>query len=184
VRLVPSEGSDKKRCSSAVTPQSLLATFESSSPSSIDMPSSSPSSFSRVIGLWAGCSLRLAHMVSACMAVKSLLKICPVNGWYLVCFCIMRLRLAHVISEKTYLPAYSLPNLSSNSTFSCRVVNHLHGCNSISDSCPNVFKHDVLHPLGQLQNPFSQVLPNAHPFSSQGGVPTEAFQCLDFNTQR
>jgi hypothetical protein len=80
VWFASADGSDKKRCSSAATLHSLLAIFEKSSPNSIGMPFSSPSSFSKAIGLLAGCSLRLAQMVSAWMATKSLLTICPVTG--------------------------------------------------------------------------------------------------------
>jgi hypothetical protein len=75
VGFAAADGSDKKRCSSAAMLHSLLTILEHISPSSIGMPSSSPNSFSKVIGLFAGCSLRLAHMVSAWMATKSLLAI-------------------------------------------------------------------------------------------------------------
>ena len=61
--------------SSADKPQSRFTTMLKSSPSSIGTPFSSSSNLSNVIGFVGGCSFKLAQMVSAWMAGKSLLKI-------------------------------------------------------------------------------------------------------------
>jgi hypothetical protein len=81
VRLSAFDGSDKKAVSSRVMAHKPLTTRESSSPSAMGTPSSSPNSFSSVIGALAGCSLSAAQMVSAWMAMKSLLTTCPDKGW-------------------------------------------------------------------------------------------------------
>jgi hypothetical protein len=81
VRLSAFDCSDKKAVSSRVMAHKPLTTRESSSPSAMRTPSSSPKSFSSVIGALAGCSLSAAQMVSACIAMKSLLTTCPDNGW-------------------------------------------------------------------------------------------------------
>lgn len=57
-------------------------------------------------------------MVSAWIATKSLLMTSPVTLLYLVCFWMMRLRFAQVISLKRYVPAYSSPNLLSSTKVS------------------------------------------------------------------
>jgi len=122
VGFLASDGADKKAVSSWVTAHRLLTTWESSSPRDTGMPFSSLKSFSSVIGAFGGCSLSDDQMVSACIAMKSLLRTCPDTGWYRVCFWMMRLRLAHVISWKTYLPAYSAPYSVPISTFSLRIM--------------------------------------------------------------
>jgi hypothetical protein len=163
VRLSTFDGSDKKAVSSRVMAHKPLTTRESSSPRAIGTPSSSPNNFSSVIGVLAGCSLSAAQMVSAWMAMKSLLTTCPDKGWYRVCFWIMRLRRAHVSSWKTYLPAYSSPYSMPISTVSLRILNHLHGGYTVVYGSVHVLKDDNLHPLGQLQDAFTQLLPHAQP---------------------
>ena len=86
IRLLSPDGSDKKADSSRLTLFSLLAIWLKSSPKPMGMPSSSLSSFSSVIGLCAGCSFRLAQIVSAWMPMKSLLMMWPDTGWYFVYF--------------------------------------------------------------------------------------------------
>jgi hypothetical protein len=81
VGFLSSDGSDKKAVSSLVKAHRVLAILESSSPSRIGMPFSSPRSFSSVMGWFGGCCLSDAQMVSACMAMKSLLCTCPDMGW-------------------------------------------------------------------------------------------------------
>jgi len=81
VRSLASDGSDKKAVSSLVMAHKPLTALDKSSPSAIGTPSSSPSSFSSVNGLCEGCSFSAAHMVSACIAMKSLLSTCPDMGW-------------------------------------------------------------------------------------------------------
>src|SRR4030042_450813 len=53
------------------------------------------------MGLESGCPCKLAIIVSAWIAMKSLLSTSPDNLLYFVCFWIMRLRFAQVISPKT-----------------------------------------------------------------------------------
>jgi hypothetical protein len=77
VRLFAFDDSDKKAVSSRVMAHKPLTTRESNSPSAMGTPSSSLNSFSSVIGALAGCSLSAAQMVSACIAMKSLLTTCP-----------------------------------------------------------------------------------------------------------
>jgi len=80
VWLLASDGADKKAVSSLVMAHKPLTILESNSPSGMGMPFSSPSNFSSDMGVWGGCSLSDAHMVSACMAMKSLLSTCPDSG--------------------------------------------------------------------------------------------------------
>jgi hypothetical protein len=65
VRLLASDGADKKAVSSRVMAHRLLTILENNSPSAMGTPFSSPKSFSSVIGVLGGCSLSAAHMVSA-----------------------------------------------------------------------------------------------------------------------
>jgi len=81
MRFLASEGADKKAVSSLVMAHSSLTIFESNSPRAMGMPFSSPKSLSSVRGAWGGCSLSAAQMVSACIAMKSLLTTCPETGW-------------------------------------------------------------------------------------------------------
>jgi hypothetical protein len=155
--------SDKKAVSSRDMAHKPLTTCESSSPSAMGTPSSSPNSFSSVIGVLAGCSLSAAQMVSAWMAMKSLLTTCPDKGWYRVCFWIMRLRRAQVSSWKTYLPAYSAPYSVPRLMVSVRILNHLHGDYAVGYGGVHVFKDYGLHPLGQFQDAFAELLPSANP---------------------
>src|SRR3972149_5773962 len=131
------------------------------------MPFSSLSSLSSVKGMWGGCSLSAAQMVSACMAMKSLFSTCPDMGWYRVCFWIMRLRLAHVSSWKTYLPAYSLPYSVPSSTVSLRILNHLHSGYPVAYRRVHVFEDYALHPLWQFQDAFAELFPCANPLLAQ-----------------
>jgi hypothetical protein len=150
VRFLASDGADKKAVSSRVMAHRLLTILESNSPSGTGMPFSSLKSFSSVKGAVGGCCLSAAHIVSACMAMKSLLSTCPEMGWYRVCFWIMRLRFAHVSSWKTYLPAYSSPYSVPRLTVSLRILNHLHGGDSVGYRGVHVFEDYRLHPLGQF----------------------------------
>jgi hypothetical protein len=81
VRFLASEGADKKAVSSRVMAHKPLTTCESSSPRAMGIPFSSPKSLSSVSGVLGGCSLSAAQMVSACIAMKSLLTTCPETGW-------------------------------------------------------------------------------------------------------
>jgi hypothetical protein len=65
VRLSAFDCSDKKTVSSRVMAHKPLTIRESSSPSAMGTPSSSPNSFSSVKGALDGCSLSAAQMVSA-----------------------------------------------------------------------------------------------------------------------
>jgi len=65
VRLLASDGADKKAVSSRVMAHRPLTILENNSPSAIGTPFSSPKSFSSVIGVLGGCSLSAAQMVSA-----------------------------------------------------------------------------------------------------------------------
>jgi hypothetical protein len=65
MRLLASDGADKKAVSSLVMAHKSLTILENSSPSAMGMPFSSPKSFSSVIGACCGCSLSAAQMVSA-----------------------------------------------------------------------------------------------------------------------
>jgi hypothetical protein len=86
VRFLASDGADKKAVSSRVIAHRLLTSLENNSPSGTGMPFSSLNSFSSVKGSWGGCSLSAAQIVSAWIAMKSLLTTCPETGWYRVCF--------------------------------------------------------------------------------------------------
>jgi hypothetical protein len=101
VWLLSSDCSDKKAVSSFDTLQSRFVTLLSNSPSPTLTPSVSLSSFARVMGSFLGCSFRLAQIVSACIATKSLLSTWPDTLLYLVYFWMIRLRLAQGISLKT-----------------------------------------------------------------------------------
>jgi hypothetical protein len=79
--FLASDGADKKAVSSRVMAHKSLTILENSSPSAMGMPFSSPKSLSSVMGAVGGCSLSAAQMVSACMAMKSLLTTCPETGW-------------------------------------------------------------------------------------------------------
>jgi hypothetical protein len=125
VGFLASDGSDKKAVSSLVNAHKLFTTWENNSPNGIGTPFSSPSNLSSVTGLLCGCSLSEAQIDSAWMAIKSLLCTCPEMGWYLVCFWMMRLRFAQVISWKTYLPAYSAPYSSPMFMVCLRMPFHL-----------------------------------------------------------
>jgi hypothetical protein len=81
VRFLASEGADKKAVSSRVMAHKSLTILENNSPSAMGMPFSSPKSFSSVSGVLGGCSLSAAQIVSACIAMKSLLTTCPEMGW-------------------------------------------------------------------------------------------------------
>jgi hypothetical protein len=81
VWFLASDGADKKAVSSLVKAHRLLAILDSNSPSGIGTPFSSASSLSSVMGWLGGCSFNEAQMVSACIAMKSLLSICPVVVW-------------------------------------------------------------------------------------------------------
>jgi hypothetical protein len=167
VRFLASDGADKKAVSSRVMAHKSLTIRESSSPSAMGMPFSSPRSLSSVIGVLAGCSLSAAQMVSACTAMKSLLTTCPDTGWYRVCFWIMRLRFAHVSSWKTYLPAYSSPYSAPRLMVSLRILNHLHGGDSVGYGGVHVFKDYGLHPFWQFQDSFAERFPHVHPLLAQ-----------------
>jgi hypothetical protein len=65
MRLLASDGADKKTVSSRVIAHKPLTILENNSPSAMGTPFSSPKSFSSVIGVLGGCSLSAAHMVSA-----------------------------------------------------------------------------------------------------------------------
>jgi hypothetical protein len=65
MRLLASDGADKKVVSSRVIAHKPLTILENNSPSAMGTPSSSPKSFSSVIGACGGCSLSATHMVSA-----------------------------------------------------------------------------------------------------------------------
>jgi hypothetical protein len=80
MRFLASDGADKKAVSSRVMAHKSLTIFENNSPSATGMPFSSPKSLSSVMGAWGGCSLSAAQMVSACIAMKSLLTTCPETG--------------------------------------------------------------------------------------------------------
>jgi hypothetical protein len=161
VWFLSSDCADKKAVSSRVIAHNPFTICESSSPRAMGMPFSSPNNFSNVIGDCGGCSFRDAQMVSACIAMKSLLCTCPDTGWYRVCFWIMRLRFAHVSSWKTYLPAYSAPYSGLISTFSLRILNHLHGCYAVFYGGVDVFEDYVLHPLWQSEDAFAQLIPGS-----------------------
>jgi hypothetical protein len=150
MRFLSSEGADKKAVSSLVMAHKPLTILESTSPSAMGMPFSSPKRLSSVMGAWGGCSLSAAQMVSACIAMKSLLTTCPETGWYRVCFWIMRLRFAHVSSWKTYLPAYSSSYSVPRLMVSLRILNHLHRGDSVAYGGVHVFKDNCLHPLWQF----------------------------------
>jgi hypothetical protein len=167
VRFLASDGSDKKAVSSSVIAHKPLTILESSSPSAMGMPFSSPKSLSSVKGSWRGCSLSVAQIVSAWIAMKSLLTTCPETGWYRVCFWIMRLRFAHVSSWKTYLPAYSSPYSLPRLMVSVRILNHLHCGYAVGYGGVHVFKDDGLHPLGHFQDAFAELFPHAKPFLAQ-----------------
>jgi hypothetical protein len=100
VGFLAADGADKKSVSSLESAQRPFTIWEKSSPNAIGTPFSSLRSLSSDTGFVSGCCLRAAQIVSACMAMKSLACTCPERGWYFVCFCIMRLRLAQVISLK------------------------------------------------------------------------------------
>jgi hypothetical protein len=65
MRLLASDGADKKVVSSRVMVHKPLTILENNSPSAMGMPFSSPKSFSSVMGAVGGCSLSAAQMVSA-----------------------------------------------------------------------------------------------------------------------
>jgi hypothetical protein len=167
VGFLASDGSDKKAVSSRVSAHKPFTSCEKSSPSGIGMPSSSFSSFSRLSGMLGGCSLSEAHIVSACMAMKSLFCTCPVMGWYLVCFWMMRLRFAQVSSWKTYLPVYSTPYSVPMLTVSLRVEYQLHDCDSVNYRSVDVIQQDGLHPLRQFEYSFAYFVPCVEPFLAQ-----------------
>jgi hypothetical protein len=150
VRFLTSDGADKKAVSSSVMAHKPLTILESNSPSAMGMPFSSLNSLSSVMGVFGGCSLSAAQMVSAWIAMKSLLTTWPEMGWYRVCFWIMRLRFAHVSSWKTYLPAYSSPYSVPRLMVSVRILNHLHGGYAVAYGGVHVFKDYGLHPLWQF----------------------------------
>jgi hypothetical protein len=81
MRLLSADGSDKKAVSSRVMAHKSLTILENNSPSGMGTPFSSLSSLSSVKGLCWGCSLSAVQMVSACIAMKSLLTTCPDRGW-------------------------------------------------------------------------------------------------------
>jgi hypothetical protein len=63
VRLLASDGADKKAVSSRVMAHKPLAILESNSPSAMGMPFSSPKSFSSVMGACGGCSCTAAWTI-------------------------------------------------------------------------------------------------------------------------
>src|SRR3972149_12283226 len=105
--------------------------------------------------------------------MKSLFCTCPETGWYRVCFWIMRLRFAHVSSWKAYLPGYSAPYSVPISTFSLRILNHLHRGDAVFHGGVDVFEDDGLHPLWESEDTVAQLLPSFHPTLSQRSFSAE-----------